>query len=120
MRRRRWLLFLMTFFVAGAVTLLKVPLASSQGTTLMAAQVDGELPLEDLKSPLWQGATAIDVPLSAQAITKPILLQTKIKSVTARSLHNGTQVAFLVEWADDTQNDQTIRIQDFRDAVAME
>lgn len=120
MRKHRWFVIILTFAIAGAVTLLKVPLASSQGTTLIAAQVEGDLPLEDLDSPLWQATTAMDVPLSAQTIAKPIAFETRVKSVTARALHNGTQVVFLVEWADDTQNDQTVRIQDFRDAVALE
>lgn len=120
MRRRRWLIYILTFIVAGAFTLLKVPLASSQGTTLVAAQVEGELPLEDPDSPLWQQATAIEVPLSAQMVTKPMILETRVKSVAARALHDGSKVAFLLEWADDTKNDQTIRVQDFRDAVALQ
>jgi hypothetical protein len=49
-----------------------------------------------------------------------MLLDTKVKSITARSLHNDTQLAVMVEWVDDTRNDQAIRIQDFRDAVALQ
>jgi hypothetical protein len=106
--------------VAIALTLFRIPLASSQGLTLVAAQVSGDLPTTDPASALWQEATAIEVPLSAQNVTRPILPDTKIKSVTARALHNGSQLALLLEWSDDTQDDQMVRVQDFRDAVAVQ
>ncbi len=71
-------------------------------------------------SSLWQQTTAVEIPLSAQNVAKPILLDTKIKSVTARALQNSTQLAILVEWADDTQDDSSVAMQDFRDAVALQ
>lgn len=101
-------------------TLFKIPVASSQGVTLLASQVSGELPLTDPVSPAWRQTTAVDVPLSAQNVTKPMSLETTVKTVTARALHNGSQLAILVEWADETQNDQVVRVQDFRDAVAVQ
>lgn len=120
MSKRKWYSFLLIFTIAVALTLLNVPLASSQGLTLMASQVTEALPLEDLDSPIWQQATAIEVPLSAQNVAKPMNPTTRVKSVTARALHDGNQVAILVEWQDETQNDQMIRVQDFRDAVALQ
>ncbi|MBX3001466.1 MAG: hypothetical protein KF893_23295 [Caldilineaceae bacterium] len=106
--------------LAVVLTFLKIPLASSQGLTLVAAQLSQALPLTDPDSDLWQQATAVNVPLSAQMIARPFSPQTRIKSVTARALYNGEQVAFLVEWQDDTQNDQAIRVEDFRDGVALQ
>jgi DMSO reductase family type II enzyme heme b subunit len=120
MYRRKFLTLSLFLALAVALTLLRVPLASSQGPTLIAAQVTGDLPTNDPNSPLWQKATALEVPLSAQTVTKPILRQTRVKSITARALHNNRQIAFLVEWLDDTQNDQMLRVQDFRDAVALQ
>jgi hypothetical protein len=86
----------------------------------VAAVIEGELAAITLDSELWQQATAVEVPLSAQNISLPILLETNIKAVTARALHNGEQLAVMVEWSDDTQNDQTLRPQDFRDSVAVQ
>jgi len=106
--------------IAIALTFFKVPLASSQSLTLLAVNVDGDLPLTDPVSALWQKSTAIDVPLSAQTITTPRLNNTNVKTVTARALRNANQVAILVEWADATENTSTVRIQDFRDAVAVQ
>jgi hypothetical protein len=106
--------------LAVVLTFLRIPLASSQGSTLVATQLSQELPLTDPTSALWKQATAIEVPLSAQMITKPYLPQTRIKSVTARALYNEDHVAFLVEWRDETENDQTLRVNDFRDSVALQ
>jgi hypothetical protein len=110
----------LAFSLALALILFKVPLASSQGVTLVVAQVSSELPVADPDADLWQKTSAIEVPLSAQNITQPWLLNTRVKSVTARALHNGAQIAFLLEWADDTRNDSMVRVQDFRDAVAVQ
>jgi DMSO reductase family type II enzyme heme b subunit len=121
MRRRSHLLVgLAIVALAVVLTFLKIPLASSQGLTLVAARSAGDLPLADPASPLWGQATAIEVPLSAQNIAKPILLNTRVKTLAARALYNDAQLALLVEWADDTRNDETIRIQDFRDAAALQ
>lgn len=106
--------------LAAALTFFKIPLASSQGVTLVAAQVAEELPTADLDSPLWQQATAIEVPLSAQVVARPMLPETKVKALAVRALHNDQQLALLVEWADETQNDSMVRVQDFRDAVAVQ
>jgi len=120
MRKRRWHFWILVALMAALMTLFKVPMASSQGTTLVAVQVAGDLPIEDLDSPAWQQATAVEVPLSAQTVTKPMNLETRVKSVTARALHDGSRLAVLIEWLDDTRNDQTIRVQDFRDSVALQ
>ena len=106
--------------VASALAFFRIPLASSQGLTLVAAQVSGALPVTEPDSAVWQQSTAIAVPLSAQAVTRPMLPSARVKSITARALHNGQQIAVLVEWADETQNDSMVRVQDFRDAVALQ
>lgn len=106
--------------LAMALTFFKIPVASSQSVVLSAAYVEGELPLADPDSTLWQTATAIDVPLSAQNITAPRLAETTVKSIKARALRNGTQLAILVEWSDPTQDESMVRVQDFRDAVAVQ
>jgi len=120
MNKRSLLSLSLIVAVAIVLTFFKVPLAGSQGLTLLAVQVSGDLPASDPNSDLWQKATAVEVPLSAQNVTRPMLLSTKVKSVTARALHNGSQIVILVEWADETKNDSMVRVQDFRDAVAVQ
>jgi hypothetical protein len=108
------------FLLAGLLTFYKIPIASSQGITLMAEFVADDLPTSDPGSELWELAPAVEVPLSAQQVAKPFLAESNVRSVTARALHDGNEIAFLVEWSDDTLNDQTIRTEDFRDAVAVQ
>ncbi len=120
MMNRPRITLLSLILLAAALTFFKIPLASSQSLTLVATRVDGDLPLQDPASPLWQKSTAIDVPLSAQMITLPRLNNTNVKSVKARALHNDQQLAILVEWDDATQDDSMVRVQDFRDAAAVQ
>ncbi len=120
MTKRSLATFTLLFGLALALTFFKVPLASSQGLTLTAAQVAGALPEADPDSALWQEAAAIEVPLSAQQVVKPMRLETHVKAITARALRNEAQLAILLEWADETQNDSMVRVQDFRDAAAVQ
>lgn len=117
--RNRLLIFVVLMLALAAVW-FKAPLASSQGLTITAAEVVGDLPLSAPQSELWNQATAVEVPLSAQMIAKPISPQAHIKSVITRALHNGDQVALMVEWADATRNDSTLRVDEFRDGVAVQ
>jgi DMSO reductase family type II enzyme heme b subunit len=120
MLTRSRLLYGLLLVLAAALTLLKIPVASSQGLTVVAARVRGDLPVNDPASELWQQAMTVNVPLSAQNVTRPMLLNPSIRSVNVRALHNGVQLAVLVEWADATQNSTMLRTEDFRDAVALQ
>ena len=120
MNRRSFVSLALIMAAAAALTFFKVPIASSQGLTLNAARLTGDLPVADPASPLWQEATAIEVPLSAQNAAKPMLTTPSVKSVVARAVYNETQIAIAVEWTDPTQDDQMVRVQDFRDAVAVQ
>ena len=117
---RSRLLYLVALALAVVITFYNVSIASPQGVTVFAAHIAGDLPLDDPASALWQRATAVEVPLSAQNVTRPMLLTPGIRSVTVRALSSDTQVALLVEWGDDTENGSMVGVQDFRDAVAVQ
>lgn len=117
---RTRLSLLLLFVTAVLLTLLKVPLASTQGVTVVAATITEALPVADPNSELWQQATAVEVPLSAQITAKPTLLNSNIRAVDVRALHNDKQIAVLVEWQDESMDDSMVRVQDFRDAVALQ
>ncbi len=106
--------------LAGLLTFYQVPLVSSQGVSIQAARLEGDLPLKDVSSADWQNATAVEVPLSAQQVTKPFLLNASVRTITVRALHNDVSLAILVTWEDATENAQMVRVQDFRDAVALQ
>lgn len=117
---RSRLLLILLLGVAAALTLLKVPVAGSQGITIVATRITGDLPVDDPASLLWWRATAVNVPLSAQNVARPLMLNPSIRSVTVRALHNGSQIALLVEWRDSTLNDSMVRVQDFPDGAAVQ
>ena len=120
MLTRNRLTLLMGLALAVAAVVFKTPLASSQGLTISVAYVTGELPVADPFSELWNQATAVEVPLSAQIIAKPIQPATNIKSVTTRALHNGEEIALMMEWADPTRDESVLRVEDFRDGAAVQ
>jgi len=117
---RSRLIFVTILLLAGGLTFLKIPVASSQGVTITAAKVASALPLEDVHAAVWDEATAVSVPLSAQITTKPTLPQTTVRAVDVRALYNDEQITFLVEWEDETMNDSAVRVQDFSDSVAIQ
>ncbi len=120
MNKRSLFSLLTILSIAALLTFFNVPLASSQGLTVVASEFKGDLPANDPTAAAWQRASVVEVPLSAQNVMKPQILNTKVKSVKVRSLYNDSQVAIWVEWADETQNDSMVRVQDFRDAVAVQ
>jgi hypothetical protein len=97
-----------------------LPGTAAAGTEVVSASVDGDLPATDPSSSLWDDATAMDVPISAQLIIKPRRSTTFVDSVEVRSLNNATHIAFRVTWADTTKDEHTTSADDFRDAVAIQ
>jgi hypothetical protein len=120
MRNRQFQFVVLVFAIAILFTVYKVPVASSQGQILSSAFVSGELPVMDVGAEAWQRARPLQIPLSAQQVSRPLALETHTRSVTARSIHNESQLAIMVEWQDATQNDTNMRVQDFQDMVALQ
>jgi hypothetical protein len=117
---RNLLFLLLIVSLAITAVLFKVPLASSQGLMIVAAAVAEELPTQAPNSELWDQATPVEVPLSAQIIVRSITRETNIKSISARALHNGEDIALLLEWDDETRNDDLLAMDSYRDGVAIQ
>lgn len=90
----------------------------SQGLVIMAGKVSGELPLDPADS-LWNRASSIEIPLAAQVMAKPRIYKSSLSHLKVKALHNTKDVAFLVEWPDDTE-DLFSDVNKFSDAVALE
>jgi hypothetical protein len=81
-----------------------------------ADYVSGDLPL-DPNARVWAKAAVSSIPLVPQTVTQPFGGgSTSIVSV--KSIHNGREVAFLMEWADDTVN-EAVGPDTYRDAAAL-
>ncbi len=108
------------FAISVSATLFSISFAVSQEATLESKWIQGPVPIIDPNSPLWKQARAVEVPLSPQVTAAPMLMAPSIRSLTFRSLNNGSWAVFLLEWKDNTKNMSTLKITEFRDAVAMQ
>src|SRR5262247_4337844 len=110
-------LFLFILVMAGVLVGFGVPLVSSEGMLIRARLVEGELPLGP-EDAAWGKVSPMTLPLSGQVITRPVWPEPTARALTVRSLHNGTEIAFLLEWQDNTKNDR-LTPGTFRDGVAI-
>ena len=90
-----------------------------EGAPIVAPYRSGELPVDDPDAGAWHDARRVLVPLTAQQIVPPVLEKTGVNALEARAVHNGQQVAFLVEW-EDGEIDNLDGIRRYHDAVAIQ
>lgn len=117
MDSRPLLLLLFILVVAGVFVGFDVPLVSSEGMIIRARLVEGELPVGP-DDAAWATVAPMTLPLSGQVITRPVWPEPTARALTVRSLHNGIEIAFLLEWQDNTKNDR-LTPGTFRDGVAI-
>ncbi len=106
-------LFVMASVLAG----WGIPLVSSEGMSIRSHFLEGELPSAP-EDAAWAKVSSLTVPLSGQVITRPVWPEPTARALVVRSLHNGTEIAFLLEWQDNTKNDR-LTPGTFRDGVAI-
>jgi len=86
--------------------------AQEGGVVVFSKLIEGPVPADDPWSALWNQSQAVEFPLSGQVHWEPRLLLPTVTSVKARSLHNGADLAILLEYPDPEQ--------DSTDAAAIE
>lgn len=106
-------------FLVAALVLgwLGIPLVSSEGMVIRSHFVSGEVPATP-DDPAWQSIPPLTLPLSGQVITRPVWPEPSARALVVRSVHNGKDLAFLLEWEDNTKNDR-LTPGTFRDGVAI-
>lgn len=103
--------------LAGVLGAFGIPLVSSEGMTIRSYLVEGDLP-KHADDAAWKNISPTTIPLSGQIITRPVWPEPTVRALTVRSMHNGTDIAFLLEWQDNTKNDR-LTPGTFRDGVAI-
>jgi DMSO reductase family type II enzyme heme b subunit len=88
------------------------------GVVFRARKAVAALPRDPLDQ-AWAAVTPLQVPLLPQHMTTPRSTTATIDQILARVLHNGSEVAFQLEWIDD-EVDDVEAIQRFRDSVAVQ
>ncbi len=103
----------------GAVSLawFGIPLVGSEGMVIRSHLVAGEIPGSP-EDAAWSTVPPMTLPLSGQVITRPVWPDPTARALTVRSVHNGSEIAFLLEWQDNTKNDR-LTPGTFRDGVAV-
>jgi hypothetical protein len=113
------LLFFLSSLLVLALILggLGIPIVSSEGMIIRAQAITGDIPVTP-DDPIWQKIPPMTLPLSGQIITRPVWPEPTARALTVRTVHNGTDIAFLLEWQDNTKNDR-LTPGTFRDGVAL-
>lgn len=111
------LLLVSILVLAGVLGGLGIPLVSSEGMVIRAHLIEGDLP-SNPDATAWEKVPPMTLPLSGQVITRPVWPEPTARALTVRALHNGKDIAFLLEWQDNTKNDR-LTPGTFRDGVAI-
>lgn len=103
---------------AGAVA---VSIMSEETKTdrLISHFAQESVPASDPEDDRWQDIPAFDVVLAPQQMATPMLPALSVPTLQVRSMNDGAQIAFLLEW-EDPERDDIDAMARFHDAVAVE
>lgn len=110
-------IFLSCLLCAIVLGWLGVPLVGSEGMVIRSKLVAGEVP-NSPDDAAWEAIPVMTLPLSGQVVTRPVWPEPTARALAVRSVHNGSDIAFLLEWQDNTKNDR-LTPGTFRDGVAI-
>jgi DMSO reductase family type II enzyme heme b subunit len=77
---------------------------AQESVAVRAAMVKGALPIDDPNAAAWNSAPAAHFPMSPQVHWQNRIQEVTVKDITVRALHDGTQLAILLEYADPTED----------------
>jgi DMSO reductase family type II enzyme heme b subunit len=79
------------------------PAPAQESVVVRAKLIQGEVPA-DPTAPIWATIPATEFPMSPQVHWPKRIGRVTVKSVKVRGIHNAKQIAFMVEYADPTQD----------------
>ena len=103
--------------IAAALGWFGVPAVSSQGIVIRSHFLEGDVPTRPSDT-AWETIAPIPIPLSGQIITRPVWPEPSAKVISVRSVHDGKDISFLMEWQDATKNER-LTPGVFRDGAAL-
>src|SRR6478672_11694195 len=80
------------------------PEAASESNSVSAPLVKGALPADDPTAAIWNTAPQARFPMSPQVHWPNRILDATVKDLSVRALHDGTNVAILLEYVDPTED----------------
>ena len=90
----------LTAIMIGGVTIG----SAQESVSVRAALMTGGVPVDDPSAAAWSSAPPATFPMSPQVHWQNRIQEVTVKDVIVRALHDGKQVAVLVEYADPTQD----------------
>ncbi|MCE4599781.1 MAG: ethylbenzene dehydrogenase-related protein [Desulfurococcales archaeon] len=120
MKTRTFMILVILMAASITLTGMGVSLVTAQVTEIKAPYIQEALPLNP-KDPLWGEVELTQVPLVAQLLAYPMSLDTTPRSLKFAIVHNGTHMAFYIEWDDQTMDvEGGGELNKFSDAVAIQ
>src|SRR6058998_3364255 len=90
--------------LASAVVFLwGVPVLAQETVVVRVKLIQGDVPTDPLAR-IWNTTPATEFPMSPQVHWPKRILQVTVKSIKVRGVHNTKQIAFLLEYADPTED----------------
>ena len=86
------------------VTLIAQPTMAQESVAVRAAMVKGTIPADDPNAAVWNSAPVAQFPMSPQVHWQNRIQEVTVKDLKVRALHDGDQLAVLLEYADPTEN----------------
>ncbi len=77
---------------------------AQESVSVRATLLTGGVPVDDPSAAVWSSAPPAKFPMSPQVHWQNRIQEVTVKDVIVRALHDGTQVAVLVEYTDPTQD----------------
>ena len=77
---------------------------AQESVSVRATLLTGGVPVDDPSAAVWSSAPPATFPMSPQVHWQNRIQEVTVKDVIVRALHDGTQVAVLVEYTDPTQD----------------
>lgn len=78
-----------------------------------------EVPSRDVHHKLWKEAPSVAVQVNPQNMIAPALNAATVKELKVKSIHDGKNIAFLIEWIDSTR-DAMVDVAKFSDQLAVQ
>ncbi len=88
--------------VLGLATVM--PAQAQESVSVRANLVTGTLPADDPNAAAWSSVPPAQFPLSPQVHWQNRIQEVTVKDVKVRALHDGTQVAIMLEYEDPTED----------------
>lgn len=94
--------------------------AEEETTTRVVSKRIKELPpWKEPDSSLWDSAEVALIEMDSQLIAQPARDKPFVPTLRMKSVHDGATIAFRVEWDDSTDDDLTVKVDQFRDGCSV-